>query len=411
MDLKERALKFHKDNEGKIALYCKVPVKTSEDMTLAYTPGVAAPCLEINKNYETIYDYTSKGNWVAIVTNGTAVLGLGDIGAGAGLPVMEGKAVLFKAFGGIDAFPICLNTKDPTKIIETVKLMEPSFGGINLEDIKAPECFEIEEKLKEICDIPVFHDDQHGTAIVVLAGLYNALKVVKKNLDEVKIVINGAGSAGISIAKMLLLAGMKNIILCDKQGALVEGDETLNNAQVKIVKVTNRRFEKGTLKEIIKEKDVFIGVSAANIMTKEMVASMSKDSIIFAMANPNPEIMPEEAKLGGARVIGTGRSDYPNQINNVLVFPGIFRGALDVRASQINEEMKLAAAYAIAELVSDEQRNEEHVIPFAFDLRIAPKVAKAVAKAAIASGVARNKEITPEWVEEHTRKLLSDLDK
>lgn len=337
MDLKERALKFHKENEGKIALHCKVPVKTSEDMTLAYTPGVAAPCLEINKNYEAIYDYTSKGNWVAIVTNGTAVLGLGDIGAGAGLPVMEGKAVLFKAFGGIDAFPICLNTKDPAKIIETVKLMEPSFGGINLEDIKAPECFEIEEKLKEICDIPVFHDDQHGTAIVVLAGIYNALKVVNKNLDEVKIVINGAGSAGISIAKLLLLAGVKNIIMCDKQGALVESDKSLNPAQAKMAKVTNREFEKGTLKEVIKNKDVFIGVSAANMMTKEMVATMSKDSIIFAMANPNPEIMPEEAKLGGARVIGTGRSDYPNQINNVLVFPGIFRGALDVRAKLMKQ--------------------------------------------------------------------------
>jgi len=406
MDLSERALKFHKENEGKIALHCKVPVKTSEDMTLAYTPGVAAPCLEINKNYETIYDYTSKGNWVAIVTNGTAVLGLGDIGAGAGLPVMEGKAVLFKAFGGVDAFPICLNTKDPAKIIETVKLMEPSFGGINLEDIKAPECFEIEEKLKEICDIPVFHDDQHGTAIVVLAGIYNALKVVKKNLDVAKIVINGAGSAGISITKLLLLAGVKNIILCDKQGALVEGDETLNHAQAKMAKVTNRNFEKGLLKEIIKDKDVFIGVSAANIVTKEMVATMNKDSIIFAMANPNPEITPEEAKLGGARIIGTGRSDYSNQINNVLVFPGIFRGALDVRASVINEEMKIAAAKAISNIVKDEERNEEHIIPLAFDLRIAPIVAAAVAKAAIDTGVARKKDVTPEWVAEHTRQLI-----
>jgi len=411
MDLKERSLQFHKFHEGKIALHCKVPVKTAEDLTLAYTPGVAAPCLEINKNYETIYDYTSKGNWVAVVTNGTAVLGLGDIGAGAGLPVMEGKAVLFKAFGGIDAFPICLNTKDPAKIIETVKLMETSFGGINLEDIKAPECFEIEQKLKEICDIPVFHDDQHGTAIIVLAGLYNALKVVKKDLKSVKVVISGAGSAGISIAKILLLAGFKNIIMCDKAGALVEGDNALNEAQAKMALVTNRGLEKGTLKEIIKNKDVFVGVSAANIMTKEMVTSMNEKSIIFAMANPIPEIMPEEAKLGGASIIGTGRSDYPNQINNVLVFPGVFRGALDVRASQINEQMKLAAAKAISELVSDEERNEDHVIPFAFDLRIAPKVAKAVAKAAIDTGVARNKKITPEWVEEHTRKLLSDLDK
>ena len=407
MDLKERALKFHKDNKGKIEIHCKVPVKTAEDMTLAYTPGVAAPCLEIQKNYETIYDYTSKGNMVAVVTNGTAVLGLGDIGAGAGLPVMEGKAVLFKVFGGVDAFPICLNTKDPAKIIETVKLMEPSFGGINLEDIKAPECFEIEEKLKEICDIPVFHDDQHGTAIVVLAGLYNALKVVEKTQEEVKVVINGGGSAGISIAKLLLLAGFKNIIICDKAGALVEGDETLNSAQAKMALVTNRGFEKGNLKEIIKNRDIFIGVSAANVMTKEMVASMNENSIIFAMANPNPEIMPEEAKLGGARVIGTGRSDYPNQINNVLVFQGVFRGALDVRASKINEEMKLAAAKAISELVADEELVDKYVIPYAFDLRIAPKVAKAVAKAAIDTGVARNKDITPEWVEEHTRYLLS----
>lgn len=406
MDLKERALKFHKDNQGKIALHCKVPVKNSEDMTLAYTPGVASPCLEINKDYDTIYDYTSKGNWVAIVTNGTAVLGLGDIGAGAGLPVMEGKAILFKSFAGIDAFPICLDSKDPAKIIEVVKLMEPTFGGINLEDIKAPECFEIERQLKEICDIPVFHDDQHGTAIVVLAALYNALKIVNKKLEDVKIVINGAGAAGISIAELYLKAGAKNIILCDRKGAIVEGDESLNPAKAKIAKVTNREFVKGTLEEVIKGKDVFIGVSSADIMTKEMVASMNKDAIIFPMANPNPEIMPDQAKLGGARVVGTGRSDFPNQINNVLAFPGIFRGALDVRASQINDEMKLAAARAIAELVSDEERNEEYVIPFAFDLKVAPKVAEAVAKAAIDTGVARKKDVTPDLVAEHTKQLL-----
>ncbi|HHV10688.1 MAG TPA: NAD-dependent malic enzyme [Clostridiales bacterium] len=409
MDLKERALKFHKDYEGKITLKCKVPVATKEDLTLAYTPGVAAPCLEIEKDYDTIYDYTSKGNWVAIVTNGTAVLGLGDIGAGAGLPVMEGKAVLFKSFGGVDAFPICIDTKDPAKIIEVVKLLEPGFGGINLEDIKAPECFEIEEKLKEICDIPIFHDDQHGTAIVTLAGLYNGLKVVNKTLDQVKIVINGAGAAGISIANLLLTAGAKDIILCDKRGALCEGDETLNAAKAKIATVTNRGLEKGTLEDIIKGRDIFIGVSSANCLTKEMVATMNKDSIVLAMANPNPEIMPDQAKLGGARVIGTGRSDFPNQINNVLVFPGVFRGALDVRASEINEEMKVAAAKAISGLITDEERHEEYIIPAAFDLKIAPKVAEAVARAAIETGVARNKDVTPEWVAEHTRQLLNQV--
>jgi malate dehydrogenase (oxaloacetate-decarboxylating) len=410
LDLNTRALKFHKDNEGKIALHCKVPVKTAEDLTLAYTPGVAVPCLEIEKDYNTIYDYTSKGNWVAIVTNGTAVLGLGDIGAGAGLPVMEGKAVLFKAFAGIDAFPICLDTKDPQKIIETVKMMEPGFGGINLEDIKAPECFMIEEKLKEICDIPVFHDDQHGTAIVVLAGIYNALKVAGKKLEEASIIINGAGSAGISITKLLMSAGAKDITLCDREGALVEDDKSLNQAQAEIAKVTNRSRQSGLLDEIVKGKDVFIGVSAGNVMNKEMVASMNEKAIIFAMANPTPEILPEEAKLGGALVVASGRSDYPNQINNVLVFPGIFRGALDVRASQINEEMKLAAANAIAELVSDEERSVTYIVPAAFDLRIAPKVAEAVAKAAIDSGVARKAGITPQWVAQHTRDLLKAME-
>ncbi|MCY6483392.1 NAD-dependent malic enzyme [Clostridium aestuarii] len=406
MDLKEKALNLHKDNQGKISINCKVPVKNAEDLALAYTPGVAEPCLEINKDYNTIYDYTSKGNWVAVVTNGTAVLGLGDIGASAGLPVMEGKAVLFKAFAGVDAFPICLDTKDVDKIIETVKIMEPSFGGINLEDIKAPECFEIEKRLKEELDIPVFHDDQHGTAIVVLAGLLNAIKLVKKNLEQVKIVINGAGSAGISICKLLLLAGAKNIVMCDKMGALVEGAEWMNEAQAEIAKVTNRNFEKGILKEIVKEKDVFIGVSGPNVLNAQMVSTMNKDAIVFAMANPVPEITPDEAKVGGARVVATGRSDYPNQINNVLAFPGIFRGALDVRAKEISEEMKIATAKAIAEMVSEEELSEEYIIPKAFNLDIAPNVAASVAKVAIETGIARNNKVTPEWVAEHTRQLV-----
>ncbi|MCY6957475.1 NAD(P)-dependent malic enzyme [Clostridium brassicae] len=407
MNLREKALKVHKDNKGKISIKCKVPVKNSDDLTIAYTPGVAEPCLEIKKDYNAIYDYTSKGNWVAVVTNGTAVLGLGNIGAGAGLPVMEGKAVLFKAFAGVDAFPICLNSMDIDKIIEAVKMIEPSFGGINLEDIKAPECFEIERRLKEELDIPVFHDDQHGTAIVVLAGLLNALKVVKKNLNEVKIVINGAGSAGISICKLLRLAGAENITMCDINGALVEGDESLNSAQQEISKVTNRNFEKGTLKEIIRGKDVFIGVSGPNVLNKEMVLTMNKEAIIFAMANPTPEITPEEAKQGGARVVATGRSDYPNQINNVLVFPGIFRGALDVRAKEISEEMKIAAARAISQMVSEQELNDEYIIPKAFNLEIAPNVAASVAKVAIETGIARRDDVTPQWVAEHTRELLS----
>jgi malate dehydrogenase (oxaloacetate-decarboxylating) len=408
MDLKEISLKFHKDNEGKIALHCKVPVKTAEDMTLAYTPGVAAPCLEINKDYETIYDYTSKGNWVAVVTNGTAVLGLGDIGAGAGLPVMEGKAVLFKAFGGVDAFPICLDTKDPAKIIEAVKLMQPTFGGINLEDIKAPECFEIEQKLKEICDIPVFHDDQHGTAVVSLACLINALKLVNKKFEDIKVVINGAGAAGTAIIKLLMKIGTKEVIMCDTKGAIYEGrPEGMNRYKDEMAAITNRDKIRGSLKDVLKGADIFIGVSAANCVSQDMVRSMNKDSIIMAMANPNPEILPSLAVEAGARVVCTGRSDFPNQVNNVLAFPGIFRGALDVRASQINDEMKIAAAMAISEIISEEELNEEYVIPFPFDLRIAPKVAAYVAKASIETGVARKKDVTPEWVEEHTKKLLN----
>lgn len=330
-----------------------------------------------------------KGNTVAVVTNGTAVLGLGDIGPYAGLPVMEGKALLFKEFADIDSFPICIDSKDPEEIIKTVKLIAPGFGGINLEDIKAPECFYIEKKLKEELDIPVFHDDQHGTAIVVLAGIYNALRLVGKKLEEARIVINGAGSAGISICKLLLQAGVKNIIMCDKEGSLVKGNSNLNEAQKLIVEVTNKENEKGTLKDIIKGKDVFIGVSAPNILTEEMVTSMNKDSIVFAMANPTPEIMPDKAKKAGARVVATGRSDFPNQINNVLVFPGIFRGALDVRSKVINEEMKLAASKAIASLVQDNELNEEYIIPGAFDKRVAEVVAEEVKKVALKMGLSK----------------------
>ncbi|MTK12284.1 MAG: NAD-dependent malic enzyme [Clostridiaceae bacterium] len=406
-DLRERALKFHKDNEGKIALHCKVPVKNKEDLTMAYTPGVAEPCLEINKNFDTIYDYTSRGNWVAVVTNGTAVLGLGDIGAGAGLPVMEGKAVLFKAFGGVDAFPICLDTKDVDKIVETVKLMEPTFGGINLEDIKAPECFEIEKKLKEISNIPIFHDDQHGTAVVSTACLINALKLTNKKFEDIRVVVNGAGAAGIAITKLLLKMGAKDIILCDTKGAIYKGRTAgMNKYKEEIAEITNPNLLQGDLATVLKGADVFLGVSVANCVTQEMVKSMNKDAIIMAMANPNPEILPHLAVEAGAKVVCTGRSDFPNQVNNVVAFPGIFRGALDVQAKDINDEMKMAAAYAIAELVSEEELNSEYVIPQAFDLRIAPKVAAYVAKAAIDTGVARRTDVTPEMVAEHTKKLL-----
>ena len=406
-DLRERALKFHKDHEGKIALKCKVPVRNSDDLTMAYTPGVAEPCLEINKNFDTMYDYTAKGNLVAVVTNGTAVLGLGNIGAGAGMPVMEGKAVLFKAFGGVDAFPICLDTMDSEKIIETVKLMEPTFGGVNLEDIKAPECFEIEAKLKEICNIPIFHDDQHGTAIVTVAGIINALKIVNKKFEDLKVVVNGAGAAGTAITKLIMSMGTKNIILCDTKGAIYEGRPVgMNKFKNEMAAITNPNKEAGTLAEVLKGADVFIGVSAANCVSQDMVRSMNKDAIIMAMANPVPEILPHLAIEAGAKVVGTGRSDFPNQVNNVLAFPGIFRGALDVRASDINDEMKIAAAYAIADLVDEKELSPEFVIPSAFDLRIAPKVAARVAKAAIETGVARRTDITPEMVEQHTKDLL-----
>ena len=379
MDYNSLSLKMHEENKGKVEVISKVKVKNRDDLSMAYTPGVAEPCRKIRDNKADVYKYTCKGNMVAVVSDGTAVLGLGDIGPEAAIPVMEGKAILFKEFGGVDAFPICLDTKDVDEIVETVKRIAPVFGGINLEDISAPRCFEIERRLKEELDIPVFHDDQHGTAIVVSAGLINALKLVGKDFDKANVVINGAGSAGISICKLLLQLGIGNVVLVDKQGALCPGQEWMNPAQADMAEITNKDRQTGNLAEIMKGKDVFIGVSAPNIVTAEMVASMATDPIVFAMANPTPEIMPEEAKKGGVRVMATGRSDYPNQINNVLVFPGIFRGALDAKATGITEEMKMAAAKAIASIVTDEELNEEYIIPGAFDDRVAKVVAKAVA--------------------------------
>jgi malate dehydrogenase (oxaloacetate-decarboxylating) len=390
MDYNKMALELHKKHQGKISVESKVEVKTKEDLSLAYTPGVAEPCRKIAKDVNKVYDYTSKGNMVAIVSDGSAVLGLGDIGPEAAMPVMEGKAVLFKAFGGVDAFPVCLKTKDVDEIVRTVQMMEPTFGGVNLEDIAAPRCFEIERKLKETLNIPVFHDDQHGTAIVVLAGLINALKLADKKPEDIEVVINGAGSAGIAIAKLILDVGVKNIILCDRNGAINKETEYSNPAWQEMSKVTNKNNEVGNLSDIIKNKDVFIGVSGPKALSPEMVVSMNKKAIVFAMANPTPEIMPEEAKVGGAIVVGTGRSDYPNQINNVLAFPGIFKGALDVRASDINEEMKLAAAYAIANTLDEKELTVDYIIPAAFDERVGENVAKAVAEAAKTSGVARN---------------------
>ena len=379
MDYNQLALQMHEENKGKIAIRSKVEVKTRDDLSTAYTPGVAEPCRKIRDNREDVYRYTAKGNLVAVVSDGTAVLGLGDIGPEAAMPVMEGKALLFKEFADIDAFPICLDTKDTEEIIETVKRIAPFFGGINLEDISAPRCFEIERRLKEELDIPVFHDDQHGTAIVVAAGLINALKCVGKKMEEANIVINGAGSAGISICRLLLQFGVGNIVLVDQKGALCPGEAWMNDAQKEMAEKTNKDRQTGLLPEIIKGKDVFIGVSAPNIVTAEMVSAMVKDPVIFAMANPTPEIMPKEAKKGGAKVVATGRSDFPNQINNVLVFPGIFRGALDARAGQITEAMKIAAAKAIAGIISDDELNEEYTIPGAFDERVCAAVAKAVA--------------------------------
>jgi malate dehydrogenase (oxaloacetate-decarboxylating) len=389
MDLREEALKLHKDNRGKVEVISKVKVENSKDLSLAYTPGVAEPCKEIHANPELVYDYTNKGNMVAVVTDGSAVLGLGNIGPKAGMPVMEGKAVLFKSFADVDAFPICIDSQDVDTIVETVKLIAPSFGGINLEDISAPRCFEIEERLKKELDIPIFHDDQHGTAIIVLAGILNGLKVVGKKIEDVTAAISGAGAAGIAIAKLLINAGIKDVIICNSRGILDKSEENLDPIRKEMALTTNKENRKGTLADAMVGTDIFIGVSAPNIVTKEMIESMNENSIAFAMANPVPEVLPDIAKAGGIRVMGTGRSDFPNQINNVLAFPGIFRGAFDVRASEINEEMKIAAAYALAGLVTDEELNEEYIIPAAFDKRVAPAVAKAVAEAAIKTGVNR----------------------
>lgn len=389
MDYKEMSLKLHEEKCGKIEVVSKIPVKDKKDLSLAYTPGVAEPCKKIHEDVENVYKYTAKKNLVAVVSDGTAVLGLGDIGPEAAMPVMEGKSILFKEFANVDAFPICLATKDVDEIVKTVKYLAPTFGGINLEDIGAPRCFEIEKRLKEELDIPVFHDDQHGTAIVVFAGLINALKLVNKKIEEVEVVINGAGAAGISICKLLMAGGVKNIVMVDRKGALVEGAEWMNEAQIEIASLTNRKFEKGELKEVIRGKDVFIGVSVANVLTTEMVATMNKDAIVFAMANPTPEIFPEEAIAGGATVVATGRSDFPNQINNVLVFPGIFRGALDVRAKAINEDMKLAAARAIASIVKKEELNAEYIIPDVFNKEVAHVVAKAVGDIAVKTGMSK----------------------
>ncbi len=388
MNYFEESLKLHEKYTGKIEVKSKVKIATREDLSLAYTPGVAEPCRKIYENAENVYQYTSKGNLVAIVTDGTAVLGLGDIGPKAGLPVMEGKAILFKEFAGIDAFPICLDTKNVDEIVKTVKLIAPGFGGINLEDIGAPRCFEVEERLKKELDIPVFHDDQHGTAIVVLAALINGLKVVHKQIEDINVVINGAGAAGTAIAKLLLSSGVKKLIACDKVGILYRGIDNVDGAKQELAKVTNPDNLKGTLADALVGADVFIGVSAPGIVNQDMVRSMNKDSILFAMANPTPEIMPDEAKVAGARVIGTGRSDFPNQVNNVLAFPGIFRGALDVRAKEINEAMKIAAAYAIASIIKDHDLNENNIIPQVLDRTVAANVAEAVKKASRSSGVA-----------------------
>ena len=389
MDIKEQALKQHYDWQGKIEVTSRATVKTKEDLSIAYTPGVAEPCLAIKEDYDKSFELTRRWNMVAVITDGTAVLGLGDIGPEAGMPVMEGKCVLFKEFAGVDAFPICLRTKDVDELVRTIYLMSGSFGGINLEDISAPRCFEIERKLKEICDIPVFHDDQHGTAVVVGAALLNALRLTNKKIEEVRCVINGAGSAGIAIAKHILKLGVKNLTMCDKFGIICEGDPQLNQAQKEMSLITNRERKTGNLADAMKGSDIFIGVSAPNIVSEEMIKSMNTDAIVFPMANPVPEISPEKAKAAGARVVGTGRSDFPNQINNVMAFPGIFRGALDVRASDINEEMQMAASLAIASLISDEELNEDYIMPFAFDERIGKAVSEKVAEAAIKTGVTR----------------------
>lgn len=389
MDKKEFAVKQHEAWKGKIEVISRASIETPEELSVAYTPGVAEPCLKISEDVDLSYKYTRRGNMVAVVTDGTAVLGLGDIGPEAGMPVMEGKCALFKAFGDVDAFPLCVRSKDVDEIVKTVSLLAGSFGGVNLEDISAPRCFEIERKLKECCDIPIFHDDQHGTAVVTAAALINALKVVGKKLEEVKVVTSGAGAAGIAIIKLLVSLGLKNVVMCDRQGAIYEGRENLNAEKMEMARISNQNKERGTLQEVLKGADVFIGVSAPGTVTEEMVQNMAEKPILFPMANPVPEIMPELAKKAGAAVVGTGRSDFPNQINNVLAFPGIFRGALDVRASDINDEMKVAAAYAIAGLIQEEELNPEYIIPNPFDKRVAKAVAEAVAKAAKETGVAR----------------------
>ena len=404
-DLREEALHIHKVNQGKLTTNSKIPIRNARDLSLAYSPGVAEPCKAIYDNKETVYDYTMKGNMVAVVTDGSAVLGLGNIGPEAALPVMEGKSTLFKSFAGVDSFPISLNTNDVDEIVNTVKLMEPTFGGVNLEDIAAPNCFVIENRLKKETSIPIFHDDQHGTAIVTVAGMINSLKISGKTFSNSKVVINGAGAAGIAIIKLLFSVGVRDIIMCDSRGAIYEGRPYgMNEVKDEVAKMTNKDNIEGTLEEVIQDSDVFIGVSVGGALTKEMVESMNDDPTIFAMANPDPEIMPDDAKEAGAKVIGTGRSDFPNQVNNVLDFPGIFSGALDVRATRINERMKIAAAEAIAELVAEDKVSPDYVIPDPFDKRVAPAVAAAVAKAAMESGVARI-DVDPEEVRKRTEEL------
>lgn len=389
MDIRQESLKKHYEWNGKIEVVSTVPINSSEDLALAYTPGVAEPCLEIQKDYNKSYELTRRNNLVAVITDGTAVLGLGDIGPEAGMPVMEGKCALFKAFGDVDAFPICVRSKSVDEIVNTVYMISGSFGGINLEDISAPRCFEIEKRLKEICDIPIFHDDQHGTAVIVAAGLLNALKIVGKKIEDIKVVMNGAGAAGIAIAKHLMNMGVKDVTMCDSKGIICKGDERLNPVKQEMAEITNLSHKTGSLADAMVGADVFLGISAAGCVTQDMVKTMAKDPIIFAMANPTPEIMPDLAKEAGAAVVGTGRSDFPNQINNVLAFPGIFRGALDCRASDINEEMKIAASYALASIVDDDKLCADYILPHAFDPRVGKAVAEAVKKAAVESGVAR----------------------
>ena len=409
--LRDEALKMHLENQGKLEVQSKVPLRNAKDLSLAYSPGVAEPCMDIYQDESKVYDYTMKGNLVAVVSNGTAVLGLGNIGPKAAMPVMEGKALLFKAFADVDAFPLCLDTTDPDKVVEVVKILEPTFGGVNLEDIKAPECFEIEDRLRKACHIPVFHDDQHGTAIVTAAGLINALKLADKKIEDIRVVANGAGSAGVAIVKLLLNMGVKDVLLCDTKGIIYKGRPFGMNAfKEEMARITNKEQKQGSLADALQGADVFVGVSAPGMVTEAMVLSMNPDSIIFAMANPVPEIMPQAAKNAGALVVGTGRSDFPNQVNNVLAFPGIFRGALDVQAKEINEEMKLAAVHAIAGLISDEELQADYVIPDPFDPRVAAHVAAAVAKAAIETGVAQ-KLINPEKVKERLLALAEVKEK